>query len=259
LQARLNYYNRGDNLLTQFFCLEYAVLFDVMLPGLERTGVPIPLGGTSNHIDLKRLVALGEWDPYNVTEDADLGTRIAARGLRTMMLDSLTLEEAPVRVGAWIRQRSRWIKGYMQTWLVHMRDPVRLYQTLGARSFFGFQFFIGFSTFTFLSAPLVWGVALLWLLQAGDGSPLLPGWLMDLAMVNLILNIGSNWLFTFTCAVRPGVARGARQGALLFPVYLVLHSIASYKALWQLVVRPHYWEKTTHGLCRRPRVSAGVH
>src|SRR5262249_18996924 len=153
LQARLNYYNAGTNLLTRFFALEYSILFQVMLYGLEKLGIPIPLGGTSNHIALDRLRSLGEWDPFNVTEDADLGTRLASRGLRTAMIDSYTMEEAPIKIRAWINQRSRWIKGYMQTWLVHMRKPKKLYQTLGWRSFIGFQCFIGLSTFTFLSAP----------------------------------------------------------------------------------------------------------
>ncbi len=249
LQARLNYYNRHDNLLTRFFCLEYLVLFAIMLPGLERLRIPIPLGGTSNHIDFKRLVELGAWDPYNVTEDADLGTRIAARGLRTAMLDSDTMEEAPNTVGAWIRQRSRWIKGYMQTWLVHMRNPVKLYRTLGARSFWGFQFFVGFSTFTFLSAPVVWGVALLWV--GGVGFKVMPVWLVNVALINMGLNIGSNWAFTLFGAHTQKGDKGLMVAALLYPLYLILHSIASYKALWQLVVNPHYWEKTTHGLSFR--------
>lgn len=249
LQARLNYYNRHDNLLTRFFCLEYKVLFDYMLPGLEHWGIPIPLGGTSNHMDFKRLVELGAWDPFNVTEDADLGTRIAARGLRTAMLDSDTMEEAPNEIRPWVRQRSRWIKGYMQTWLVHMRNPVQLYRTLGARSFWGFQFFIGFSTFTFLSAPVMWGVAGLWL--AGFGIKVVPEWLVWVAVFNMVLNVGSNWWFTVHCA-RSGRGDGRLLwAAFLFPLYLVLHSVASYKALWQLVVNPHYWEKTTHGLGRK--------
>lgn len=251
VQARLNYYNRDDNLLTRFFCLEYRVLFEVMLVGLQRLQIPIPLGGTSNHMDFRRLMELGAWDPFNVTEDADLGTRIAARGLRTAMLDSDTMEEAPTQVRPWLRQRSRWIKGYMQTWLVHMRNPVRLYRTLGARSFWGFQFFVGFSTFTFLSAPLVWGMALMWMLVGG--FMYLPIWLLWLAVGNMTLNLVSNWVFTLYCARGKTDGRGLVMAALLFPLYLVLHSLASYKALWQLIVNPHYWEKTTHGISQKMR------
>ena len=252
LQARLNYYNANDNWLTRFFALEYSMLFRVQLPGLERLGVPIPLGGTSNHIALERLKLLGEWDPYNVTEDADLGTRLAARGLRTAMIDSDTMEEAPNSSGAWVKQRSRWIKGYMQTWLVHMRHPATLYETLGWQSFLGFQCFIGLSTFTFLSAPLLWAVAALWLsgLTGLSAAPF-PGWLGWLTVFNLGFNIASHWFYTGWCAWRfhPRSIAMA-MAAITFPLYLILHSIASYKALWQLIVKPHFWEKTTHGLAK---------
>jgi glycosyltransferase XagB len=250
LQARLNYYNVDDNLLTRFFSLEYSILFDYMLAGLERLGIPIPLGGTSNHIAFERLQSMGEWDPYNVTEDADLGTRIAAEGFRTAMLDSYTLEEAPNRMVPWIRQRSRWIKGYMQTWLVHMRNPGKLYRTLGGKGFIGFQFFIGLSTFTFLSAPLVWIISLQGLGFTGGGY-VIPGWLIGFSLVNLMANIGSSWFFTSYCAYHSHAHRSMWSAALLYPLYLVLHSIASYKALWQLMVKPHFWEKTSHGLCLR--------
>jgi cellulose synthase/poly-beta-1,6-N-acetylglucosamine synthase-like glycosyltransferase len=72
---------------------------------------------------LKWLMA---WDPFNVTEDADLGTRLARNRYRCHVLDSTTFEEAPPRLSSWFPQRTRWIKGYMQTWFVHMRQPARL-------------------------------------------------------------------------------------------------------------------------------------
>jgi len=257
LQARLNYYNANENLLTRFFSLEYTILFHVLLYGLERLGIPIPLGGTSNHIALERLKALGEWDPYNVTEDADLGTRLAARGYRTAMLDSDTMEEAPVAVAAWIRQRSRWIKGYMQTWLVHMRRPVELYRTLGWKSFIGFQLFVGFSVFTFLMAPVVWGISLLWV-----------GWLMYArpellvpSLAWLLFNLLLYWVIHWRFAIyglrfyRKRSRQRIKNAAWLYPAYLVLHSIASYRALWQLILKPHFWEKTTHGVTRHVDLS----
>ena len=254
LQARLNYYNAGDNLLTRFFALEYSMLFDVLLNGLERIGIPIPLGGTSNHIALERLRALGEWDPYNVTEDADLGTRLAARGFKTAMIDSFTMEEAPNERKAWIKQRSRWIKGYMQTWLVHMRHPLHLWRTLGWKSFLGFQCFVGLSTFTFLTAPVLWTVAIVWWSGA---APLLnaiafPEWLGWLTIVNFVINMVSHWYYTGLCALRYHPHHWKMALAVIaFPLYLILHSIASYKALWQLIVKPHFWEKTTHGLVKK--------
>lgn len=259
VQARLNYYNADDNMLTRFFALEYSMLFHVLLNGLEKLGIPIPLGGTSNHIALARLKLLGEWDPYNVTEDADLGTRLSARGFRTAMIDSVTMEEAPNETGAWIKQRSRWIKGYMQTWLVHMRHPATLWKTLGWKSFIGFQCFIGLSTFTFLSAPLLWAVALAWLLHpSAFGHGVFPQWLGWLTMANLSVNVASHWYYTGVCARRYHPSGWKMTlAALAFPLYLILHSLASYKALWQLIVKPHFWEKTTHGLTKtliKPRV-----
>ena len=253
LQARLNYYNAEKNLLTRFFAIEYTTLFHFMLPGLQRLGIPIPLGGTSNHISLNKLISEGEWDPYNVTEDADLGTRFAARGYRTLVLDSTTMEEAPHTCKAWIRQRSRWIKGYMQTWLVYMRHPLRLCRSLGLRGFFGFLFFVGFSTFTYLSAPLIWILGFLWaekLLQFHH--VFFPDWLIGLCGLNMAFNFLSLWGFAACSLLRTHTtSRYALITALLYPLYMVLHSIASYKALWQLILRPHFWEKTTHGLAQQ--------
>lgn len=253
LQARLNYYNANDNLLTRFFSLEYTMLFHFMLYGLQRLGIPIPLGGTSNHMALGRLRELGEWDPFNVTEDADLGTRLASRGLKTRMLDSYTMEEAPNQLVPWIKQRSRWIKGYMQTWLVHMRQPKRLWQMLGAKGFFGFQCFVGLSCFTFLSAPIVWILSLLWLAELTALHQVeFPTWLAWLTGINLALNVLTHWgLSLYSATLYRRYRLQIYIAALLYPFYLVLHSIASYKALWQLAFRPHFWEKTAHGLSKR--------
>ncbi len=250
LQARLNYYNADTNWLTHSFSLEYSALFNIMLRGLERLGVPLPLGGTSNHISLAHLRDLGEWDAYNVTEDADLGVRLGAQGFKTALLDSYTMEEAPVMVSAWIRQRSRWIKGYMQTWLVHMRNPFRLYKKLGFKSFCGFQFFIGFSSFTFLTAPILWAFVLLyWILPPYLSAQWLPSWLLWLSLNNFFLNIIIHWVMMLYCVSRKkNPTYQYKIAALFYPFYLTLHSIASYKALYQLIVKPHFWEKTTHGV-----------
>jgi cellulose synthase/poly-beta-1,6-N-acetylglucosamine synthase-like glycosyltransferase len=250
LQARLNYYNADTKWLTHSFSLEYSALFNIMLRGLSHLGVPLPLGGTSNHISLAHLRELGEWDAYNVTEDADLGVRLAAQGFKTAMLDSYTMEEAPIMISAWIKQRSRWIKGYMQTWLVHMRNPVALYKKLGFKSFFGFQFFIGFSSFTFLTAPILWLFVLLyWLLPPSLSADWLPTWLLWLSLNNLFLNIIMHWVMMLYCVSRKKKPTYQYKiAALFYPFYLTLHSIASYKALYQLIVKPHFWEKTTHGL-----------
>ncbi len=123
VQARLDFHNSGDNVLTAWFTADYGLWFGFLLPGLMASRSPIPLGGTSNHLRRRVLDEIGAWDPFNVTEDADLGIRIAVHGMRTAVLDSTTWEEANVDAINWIRQRSRWYKGYLQTFLVHMRSP----------------------------------------------------------------------------------------------------------------------------------------
>ncbi len=143
LQCRLNYYNANENWLTRMFTLDYSLWFDQVLPGLERLNIPIPLGGTSNHFKIKVLRELHAWDPFNVAEDADLGIRLTQKGYRVGIVDSTTFEEASHEASTWIRQRSRWIKGYMQTFLVHTRRPLHLIRTVGVLGFLGFIFFVG--------------------------------------------------------------------------------------------------------------------
>lgn len=248
LQARLNYYNREHSLLTRLFAIEYAAWFDFMLPGLRQLDIPIPLGGTSNHIHLQKLREVGEWDPYNVTEDADLGIRLALAGYETDTLDSLTAEEAPIQLDAWIKQRTRWIRGYMQTWLVHMRHPLHLMRRMPATAFWGFQFFVGGPCLVFLTAPLLWVLCGLWMLdwlQVDD--PILSPWIRGFAAWNLLFGLTAHLVFALVIIGRYRW-RGMLPALCAFPLYWLLHSWASFKALWQLATNPHIWEKTPHGL-----------
>ncbi|MBM3617339.1 MAG: glycosyltransferase [Alphaproteobacteria bacterium] len=247
LQARLNYYNRDRNLLTGLFALEYASWFDHMLPGLEALRIPIPLGGTSNHFRLANLRAAGEWDPFNVTEDADLGIRIAMRKQRTAMLDSLTLEEAPARLKVWMAQRTRWVRGYMQTWLVHMRDPLALMRNMSAQAFWGFQFFVGGPCLVFLTAPFLWLFSIAWFcgLLPTDARDL-GAWLLPIALFNLSFGLVLHLGFAVYIILRNGW--GSLWATLpVLPFYWLLHSWAAYRAIWQLYKNPHFWEKTPHG------------
>ncbi len=163
VQARLNYFNAEENWLTRMFTLEYSLWFDMFLPALDRLRIPIPLGGTSNHFELEKLRAVGVWDPFNVTEDADLGLRFAAMGYRVGVFNSVTYEEANSQLGNWIRQRSRWIKGHLQTWLVNMRDPVDLYRRVGFRGFCSLQLFIGGGILSALAYPFLVLPFLIWI------------------------------------------------------------------------------------------------
>jgi len=248
IQARLNYYNARENFLTRMFTLEYSQWFDFLLPGLDALRIPIPLGGTSNHFRTDRLRDLGAWDPYNVTEDADLGVRMTQEGYRVGVVNSTTFEEANTHYGNWIRQRSRWIKGYMQTWLVHMRDPIGLYRSLGPVGFWGFQLFIGSPPLTVLINPLLWVVFAMWLwLEPQAISAAFPPAVLYMALFNLLIANLMYVYFGIVAAFKRGYYDLVPYG-LLQPVYWILHSIAAYKALWQLIATPHYWEKTQHGL-----------
>lgn len=248
LQSPLNYYNRNENMLTQLFAIEYGALFDLLLPALERMELPMPLGGTSNHLKVDVLRETGGWDAFNVTEDADLGIRLAYLGRKTRMLPSLTLEEAPITLGAWMKQRTRWIKGYIQTWLVYMRDAGELKRRLGTRGYYGFQFFIGAPALTFLFAPFFWGIFLL--ASLGLIPTHLSGGMVGLCLVSFMGGIASHWLFAREVVRRERWHEDMRLALLVFPFYWLLHSIACVRALWQLASAPHYWEKTTHGLSR---------
>jgi cellulose synthase/poly-beta-1,6-N-acetylglucosamine synthase-like glycosyltransferase len=247
VQAALNYFNAEENLLTRMFTLEYSSWFDYTLPGLDAMRLPIPLGGTSNHFRADMLRELGGWDPFNVTEDADLGVRASARGGRVAVVNSTTYEEANMAVGNWLRQRSRWIKGYMQTFLVHSRHPVRLVRAIGLRQAVGFLFTIGGTPATFLLTPVLWVLFILYLAFPRQFSPALPPWLEYVSLANLLIG---NGLIVYLSLLAGFKRRtyGLVAYALLSPLYWMLHSIASYKAAWQLVTKPFYWEKTEHGL-----------
>lgn len=255
VQAALNYYNARENWLTRMFTLEYSYWFDYMLTGLRELDLPIPLGGTSNHFRTEKLRELGGWDPFNVTEDADLGIRAAMLGYKVGVLDSTTYEEANARVGSWIRQRSRWIKGYMQTALVHLRAPRRLVSRAGWKRALGFLLLVAGTPLTFLAAPWMWGLFGMWLATGSKGlDPFFPPVVLYVSLFNLLVGNG--------IAIYLNMLAGFKRGyydlipwALLNPAYWVLHSVAAYKALWELVTRPFHWEKTAHGLSRvRPTV-----
>ena len=250
VQAALQYFNAEENLLTRMFALEYAYWFDYMLPGLDRLRLPIPLGGTSNHFRTDRLRELGGWDPFNVTEDADLGLRAAARGYRVGVIPSTTYEEAVSRYRGWVRQRSRWVKGYMQTALVHLRHPLRLLRHAGWRTLLGFLFLVAGTPLTFLANPVMWLLYVGWLMFRAHGiDQLFPPPVLYVSLFDLLIG---NGLMIYLSMLAVFKRRRYRliPFALLNPLYWILHSIAAYKALWQLIWRPFYWEKTEHGVSR---------
>ncbi len=248
LQSRLNTINPYESFLSRHFTLEYSVLFDLLLPALERIGFPIPLGGTSNHFRRTALEAALAWDPHNVTEDADLGIRLARFGMKVGVLASTTWEDAPVTYKVWRGQRTRWHKGWMQTYIVHMRQPWRLMRELGVWPFIGFQLLMGSMIASALVHP--WFYLLLGMelaaghafVQPEDGVVRIIWWL---AVCNLALGYLSAMGIAVVAAIRRGRPWLAVHVVTL-PIYWLLISLAAHRALRELVVAPHYWEKTAH-------------
>lgn len=246
LQGALDFYNPRTNWRARCFTIEYAAWFRVILPGLARLGLVMPLGGTTHFFRRAPLEELGGWDAHNVTEDADLGVRLYRAGYRAEMIDTATHEEATCHARPWVRQRSRWLKGFMVTYLVHMRHPLRLWRDLGPWRFFGVQaFFLG-TLGQFLLAPVLWSM---WLILLGLPHPLAGTLPPGLLHAGLLLALTGEALSIVTGMA--AVARADRQFLMLWvltlPFYYPLGVLAAYKALYELLRSPFYWDKTPHG------------
>jgi cellulose synthase/poly-beta-1,6-N-acetylglucosamine synthase-like glycosyltransferase len=236
-QAKLSYANSIQNFITKSFTIEYVMWFSFFLPGLASVNAPIPLGGTSNHFRRTALRALGGWDPFNVTEDCDLGVRMFREGYRVKVLDSITLEEANSDFVNWVKQRSRWYKGYLQTFLIHLRSPARVTKEMGWRGVLHMSAFVGATPLLAILNPLFWGMTIVWFVA--HPQFLLEVFPAPVYYVGLVLwSLGNFLLWYLTLLVT----------ALLVPIYWIMMSIAAVKAAWQLVVTPSFWEKTVHGL-----------
>jgi cellulose synthase/poly-beta-1,6-N-acetylglucosamine synthase-like glycosyltransferase len=256
VQSKLAYHNAHQNLLTGWFTAEYNLWFGYLLPGMMRSRSPIPLGGTSNHLRRDVLQNIGGWDPFNVTEDADLGLRIHAEGYRTAVLDSTTLEEANSDPINWIRQRSRWYKGYLQTWLVHIRRPVQMWRSVGPRSFVRLTLILAGTPIIAVLNLVFWFITALWFLgQPALVGAVFPWWVYFPALVALIVGNGVT-LYMNIIALREDDRADLIVPAVTVPAFFALMSIAAAKGVYQLIRNPSYWEKTFHGLAQRPQVEA---
>ncbi len=246
IQARLAFYNAADSIFSRWAAMEYTMWYRFFLPGLQSLGAAVPLGGTSNHFRTAVLKKLGGWDPFNVAEDCDLGLRIARAGYRTVLMDSTTWEEAVTDATGWIRQRTRWLKGYIQTWLVHSR--IRGLKELGFWKSFLAACVVGGAPFSLLAAPPAWLVAVAWFVIGWKLVDITNPLSVTTAVITLLLAAG-NVLFTAFNAV--GCALAGRSllvpAALLSPIEWVLLSAATWRAFFQLAFRPFLWEKTSHG------------
>lgn len=250
VQAGLAIDNAADNCLTRIFVANYAGQFDVFLRGLGALHLPFPLGGSSNHFRTAALRKAGAWDPYNVTEDADLGIRLCRLGYGTGTIASTTYEEAPARLVPWLRQRTRWHKGWMQTWLVHMRRPIGLVRDLGPAGALSIQIVFAANVLAALIHPLF---------MAGLGYTLyaLPEPWANAVMKNaapiFIMSLASSYASTVVLDLIGLHRRGLLRHAwtlVLTPLHWVLLSLAAWRALFQLIYDPQRWEKTEHGFAR---------
>ncbi len=251
VQAKLNFYNPHQNLLTRLFTAEYSLWFDLVLTGLQSIQAPIPLGGTSNHFRTADLIKLRGWDPFNVTEDADLGMRIVKQGYATAVVNSDTMEEANSDFPNWIKQRSRWIKGYMQTYLVHMRRPQEFIREWHNPNLLTFQLIVGGKILSMLVNPLMWMTTISYFAFRLTLGPFIesffPTPIFYMAAISLV---AGNFLYSYYYML--GAAKRNQWQlipyTLITPFYWLAMSAAAGFALFEFIVRPFYWQKTKHGL-----------
>jgi cellulose synthase/poly-beta-1,6-N-acetylglucosamine synthase-like glycosyltransferase len=251
LQARLHIDNAGETLLTRLFALDYAGLFEVINPGLAALGWPMLLGGTSNHFRVAALREVGGWDAWNVTEDADLGLRLARAGYAVGTLRSTTWEEAPTTFAAWAAQRRRWLKGWMQTAIVHSREPRLSWRQMGGARAFAAAMTLAGGLASALLGPFF---ALRVVVDAIRGDLVRLAAPLDFAVTGMALALIVTGL---VCAAAPPLIAARRAGlvglaraAPLLPLYYLLVSWAGWRALAELPRQPHLWAKTMHGVSR---------
>lgn len=260
LQGRLVIDNMDDGRLTRCFAIEYAALFDVLIPALASWRVPIPLGGTSTHFRTGVLRELHGWDAWNVTEDADLGIRLARAGYRVGDLRSDTLEEAPRAVRPWLHQRTRWMKGFLQTSLTHARAPRRTLRQLGPLGTLCAVALVPGTVISALAYPFLMGRAAYdFAAFAWRGSPAPGGFWTNLPTGTSVTLFVAGLLAMLLPAALGCVRRGWFDllGAVPgMPVYFLLISLAAWSGLYELVRAPNRWNKTEHGLARTSRSGA---
>lgn len=247
LQAKLNYYNHSENLLTKLFSIEYGLWFNYLVCGLATKNSFIPLGGTSNHFKLEILKKIGKWDAFNVTEDADIGARLSFLGYRVGWLDSLTLEESPIGISNWLKQRARWIKGYLQTLFVHSLNHSTIFSKSNTWKLIELHFYVGFSALTFLMLPINFLLIAFSSFLSNASS---------ISFIAYFISYGSLALTTISFFIGQVIYFQSQNKKIticdiiisfIFPIYFILHSIAAYLALYQLITKPIAWNRTKHG------------
>lgn len=247
-QPRLDHYNTDQNLLTRLFTIEYTFHYDMFLPGLAKIGLPIPLSGHSAHFRMDALRRVGAWDPYNVAEDCEIGMRLFRMGYRSQVLDSVSYEEAAATLSSWIKQRTRWMKGFIQTSIVHLRYPfLTLEEMGGSKNFFAFLLLVPGTVLLNLLNLVSWGVLITWLvLEPGFIQDIYPFLVLYTANIAAIIG-GFLFIYLNVVALYRREKFHLLKWWFFVPVYWFLLAYATVRAAIQLVTAPHVWEKTTHG------------
>jgi cellulose synthase/poly-beta-1,6-N-acetylglucosamine synthase-like glycosyltransferase len=252
LQGILDYYNTTTNWISRCFTIEYATWWRMILPGIARLGFVVPLGGTTLFFRRDALEDLCGWDAHNVTEDADLGVRLARNGYTTELLHTVTYAEANFRAWPWVKQRSRWLKGFLITWCVHMRNPGALLRDLGWMRFLGVQTLLLATFSQFICAPLLWSFGLTLFgvphpVELTLGAPVMWG-MAGCFICAEVLSLSISMV-----AVSDRQHRHLLGWVLTLPLYFPMGVLAAYKGLHEFIVSPFYWDKTEHGVQTRAR------
>jgi glycosyltransferase XagB len=250
IQAKLNFYNSHQNILTKLFAADYSLWFNLVLTGLQSINAPIPLGGTSNHFKTDVLRQLGGWDSFNVTEDADLGIRLSKSGLKTAIIDSITLEEATSGVFNWFKQRTRWIKGYIQTYLVHTRDYPFHTSLTSFKNWACFQIIVGGKLLSLFINPMMWLLTITYFVFRKEvGGTIESFFFAPVFYAGVISLVLGNFLYMYYLML--GLTRSKQWDlitfALMTPVYWLMISISAFMAIHELIIKPFHWNKTQHG------------
>lgn len=241
VQAKLNFYNKNENLLTRFFSLEYSIWFEYLLKGLSILNLPVTLGGTSNHFKIDKLKEVGYWDAYNVTEDADLGIRLYLSGYKVHLINSTTIEESVTNVSTWIFQRSRWIKGFIQTIYVFIKAKKDL-KKFSLAKILSVYIFVGLSTYSFFCLP--------WILFSLTFK--MDKYIHYIWYINSIVSFSYMYIISYFVLIKDKKTISRLLPIdwivlICWPLYFLLHTIASYIAIWEVVISPFKWNKTPHG------------
>lgn len=249
LQTRLDHYNVRQSFITRLFNAEFSFYYDLFLPGLDRLGIPLPLSGHSTHFRREAIETIGAWDPYNVTEDCDLGIRMCRTGYKAAVINSTSREEATATLGAWLCQRTCWMKGFIQTSIVHLRHPLRFKREIGGwKNFFGFLFIVPGTVVINVLNLLYWGILAAWFMTGSETiQAVFPAPVLYISVFSFVVG---NFIFTYLNLI--GAYQRKRfdivKYAFLSPVYWIMLAIASARAAAQIITSPHHWEKTVHGV-----------